>query len=164
MENEEEMDAFFNSLDEEVEKERKRQDAFLKNLEEELIELSFKCYPEYEGLRNAIIEELKTEAHESALMMSELLDYLVCLKPDDSAEDPEQYKIPYTDNSDDDEFEKRRTEFKFSCHEKVKEMVTKHFPELADLSGNSIRNINHSAYCSILNFVTAFIYLTSDED
>lgn len=163
MKNEEEMDAFFNSLDEEVKKERKRQDAFLKNLEEELIELSFKCYPEYEVLRNEIIEELKTEAHESALMMTELLDYLVCLRPDESNENPEQYNIPQPE-IEEDIFFKRKQDFKYSCHEKVKEMVNKHFPELADLSGNSIRNVNHSAYCSILNFVTGFIYLTNSED
>jgi hypothetical protein len=163
MKSEEEMDDFFNSLDEDVKKERERQDAFLKNLEEELIELSFKCYPECEALRNEIMEELKSEAHESALMMTELLDYLVCLRPDDSNENPEQYEIPKPE-IEEDVFFQRKSDFKYSCHEKVKEMVTKHFPELADLSGNSIRNINHSAYCSILNFVTAFIYLTSDED
>lgn len=163
MKSEEEMDDFFNSLDEDVKKERERQDAFLKNLEEELIELSFKCYPECEVLRNEIIEDLKLEAHESALMMTELLDYLVCLRPDDSKENSEQYDIPKPE-IEEDIFFKRKQDFKYSCHEKVKEMVTKHFPELADLSGNSIRNINHSAYCSILNFVTAFIYLTSDED
>lgn len=161
--NEEEFDALFNSMDKELEEERARQDAFLKNLEEELIELSFKCYPEYEALRNEIIEELKHEAHESALMMTELLDYLVCLQTDDSNENPEQYEIPKP-KIEEDAFFQRKSDFKNSCHEKVKEMVTKHFPELADLSGNSIRNINHSAYCTILNFVTAFIYLTNADD
>lgn len=163
MENEEEMDAFFNSLDKELTDEIKRQDAFINELEHELIELCFKCYPEHEVLRNEIIEELKAEAHESVLMMSELLDYLVCLKPDDSNENPEQYEIPKP-KIEEDNFSQRKSDFKFGCHEKVKEMVTKHFPELGDLSGNSIRNINHSAYCSILNFVTAFIYLVSDGD
>ena len=163
MKNEEEMDAFFNSLDKELADEIKRQDAFIKDLEHELIELSFKCYPEHETLRNEIIEELKSEAHESVLFMSELLDYLVYLRPDDSNENPEQYDIPKPEIEGDD-FSQRKSDFKYSCHEKVKEMVTKHFSELADLSGNSIRNINHSAYCCILNFVTAFIFLVRNED
>lgn len=162
--NPEELDAFFNSMDKELEEEKKRQTLFLNTLEYELIELSFRYYPEHIGLRNEIIEPLKEEAQESALMMTELLDYLVCLKPDDSKEDPEQYTIPYRKYFEDDEFELRKNEFRLGCHEKVKEMVTRFFPELADLSGNAIRNINHSAYCSILNFVTAFIYLTNYED
>lgn len=163
MKNEEEMDAFFNSLDKELAEEMQRQDAFIKDLEYELIELSFSCYPEHEAIRNEIAEELKPEAHESAVMMSELLEFLVCMPPDDSRENPEQYNIPQP-QIEDDSFFKRKQDFKYSCHEKVKEMVTKHFPELADMSGNSIRNVNHSAYCSILNFVTAFIYLTSKEE
>ncbi len=163
MENEEETDAFFNALDKELEDEIKRQTAFIKELEHELIELSFKCYPEHEKIRIDIIEELKLEAHESAVMMSELLEFLVYMPSDDSNENPEQYTIQKP-KIEDDSFLQRKSDFKFSCHEKVKEMVTKHFPELADLSGNSIRNINHSAYCEILNFVTAFIYLTNDED
>lgn len=162
--NEEEFDAFTNSLDRELDKEIKRQELFLKTLEFELIELCFKSYPEFIELRNEIIEPLKQEAHESALMMTELLDYLVCIKPDDSGENPEQYIIPDRNENEEDEFERRQNNLKFSCHEKVKEMVTKFFPELADLSGNSIRNINFTAYCSILNFVTAFIFLVSDND
>ena len=163
MENEEETDAFFNSLDKELEDEIKRQNAFIKDLEHELIELSFMCYPEYEKLRTDIIEELKLEAHESAVMMSELLDFLVCMPPDDSNENSQQYTIPKP-KIEADNFLQRKSDFKFSCHEKTKEMVTKHFPELAELSGNSIRNINHSAYCEVLNFVTAFIYLANVED
>lgn len=163
MMNEEEFDAFCNSLDKELDEEKKRQTLFMKTLEFELIDLSFRCYPEHIDLRNEIIEPLKEEAHESALMMSELMEYLVCLKPDDSAEDPEQYTIPYRKYFEDEEFEQRKNEFRLSCHEKVKEIVTKFFPELGDLSGNAIRNVNHSAYSSILNFCTAFIYLTNDE-
>lgn len=162
--NEEEFDAFTNSLDRELDQEIKRQNLFIKTLEFELIELGFRCYPECEGLRSEMIEQLQEEVHESALMMSELMEYLICLKPDDSEEDPEQYTIPYPSEIKDDEFERRKSEFKFSCHEKVKETVNKFFPELADLSGNAIRNINHSAYCSILNFVEGFTYLTNDEE
>jgi len=160
--NEEEAEAFFNSLDKELDAEINRQNIFIKTLETELIELGFKCYPECERLKKEIAEQILAEAHESALMMSELIEYLVCLKPDDSEENPEQYNIPYRNEIIDDEFERRKNEFKFSCHEKVKETVTKFFPELADLSGNAIRNINHTAYCSVLNFVVGFIYLVDE--
>lgn len=162
--NEEEFDAFTNSLDRDLDKEIKRQELFLKTLEFELMELCFKCYPEFVGLKNKISKPLKQEAHECALMMTELMDYLVCGKPEDEGENAEQYIIPDRNESEEDEFERRENDFKFSCYEKVKEMVTKFFPELADLSGNAIRNINFSAYCSVLNFVDGFIFLVSNNE
>lgn len=184
--NEEEFGAFCNAQNRELADEKKRQGKFIKDVERSLIKLSFSLFPEFKSYKKQWKDALKREAHESAVNMNEFLDYMVCLTPDDSNENPEQYKVPNFDTAESEKnhlesmlrilpvekhanfikendervaFEKQERDFMFACHYLMKEKITFYFPEIIDLSGNSIRNINFTAYCTILNYKTAFLYL-----
>lgn len=163
MKDPEEIDDFFNRMEKETEAEIKRQTDFLNTLEVELVDLAFECYPEYKKYRAQIEPDLEEDLHEGALMMTETMDYIINMPEKDRIENTHPTEINYREAAEgEDENEKRDREFLYKCHEKVKEVINRYFPEIVDLSGNDIRDINFSAYCSILNFKTAFIYLINN--
>lgn len=54
-------------------------------------------------------------------------------------------------------------EFLFKCHSKAKEMLLQYYPEIPELSGNTIRRIDNMAYYEMWHWVQSF-YEHSDYD
>ena len=54
-------------------------------------------------------------------------------------------------------------EFLFKCHAKAKEMLVQYFPEIPELSGNSIRKIDNMSHTEMWHWVQSF-YEHSDFD
>jgi len=184
--NEEEFDAFCNEQDRIVEKERNRQNRFIKDLEVRLIELVNNHFPEFGNCNQQISDILKKETHDATVNVNEFLDFIICPEYDDSSENPEDYKIPEPESPENErkeleeilerlpaerqaeflreideviKFQKKKQEFLLKSHHQVKEMITLHFPEIVDLPGKTIRNINFSSYCCMLDYKEAVYFI-----
>lgn len=169
----EEFEAFCNQLDAELATEIARQKAFMDSLEKAIIEIAFRLFPETEQFKHLFIEPLTLKAHQRAVILNELLDNLVGGRTNDDCEFFNQNQVPNRDvTQEEKEFleetlkslppeqhqyfiqlntervtcEAQEREFIFLCYDKAKELIVKYFPEIIDFSGNSIRNIDISAY------------------
>jgi hypothetical protein len=163
--NEEEAEAFFNNQDKELKNAVKREQSFIDDLETQLIKVAFDCYPEFENRKEEIVERIKPDVHEAVIGVNDLLSGYIHLKMEADDERDGNYNVPYKNEIEFEElYKKREYEFLMKCHEKVKEMITIYYPEFMELSGNTIRQINFMAYCSMLNPVTGFIFVVYNED
>ena len=163
--NREEAEAFFNNMERDTKQEIKRQNAFVRSLERALFTTCFKCYPEYKINRDYIVSRIKDEAHEAVISINDDLDMLIHSGLDESFNTPEKFTLDYKDKEEEtEELFKRSINLKYMCFEKVKEKINKYYPEIVNLKGYEILYLNYSAYCCILNFQEAFIYVTEYEE
>lgn len=75
---------------------------------------------------------------------------------------PEQQASFIQLNSERVAIEAQEREFVFLCYDKAKELIVKFFPELVNFSGNSIRNVDHSAYLYMDEWVYDFYYIAGN--
>ena len=181
----EEFEDLCNRMDAELAAEQARQGKFIEALEKALIYLSIQHYPETEPYRHLFIEALTIKAHQRAVEVNELLDSFMGDKilseqtiegdyqtpaRDVSLEEeqflavtlknlpPEQHQNFIQLNTERVEIEAEEREFLFLCHDKTKELIFKYFPEIINLSGNTIRYINFSTYFDIDEWLYDFYY------
>ena len=182
--NPEEIEAFFNGMDKELAESKRRNEAFIKDLQEELLILPFSYLPQIGEYRAYFIETLIEEAHMFVIEIHENLEHHLYSTNKD--EDIPTWKTPQRSDylSEEEEIalaikpvsvqtkefisdmtecvkaQREEREFLFLCHDKVKEIIYKHFPEITELSGNAILDINHTAYTAMHLYTVAFYYLT----
>lgn len=65
--------------------------------------------------------------------------------------------------SEDNDEEMLHEEFLFKCHGKAKEMLLKYFPEIPEMSGNTIRRIDNTTHSEMRHWIQSF-YEYSDAD
>lgn len=184
-----EFEAFLNKMDAETEIEMARQGGFIKSLENALIDLSIRHFPETERHKLFFIDALTQMAHQRAIELNELLDLLIGGYNIDHSPSDNNYQIPERDvtlsenqfleetltnlppeqhacfiesNAKRIKIEAKERDFVFLCHDKAKELICKYYPEIVDFSGNSIRNVNQMAYIYMDEWVYDFYYCASD--
>jgi hypothetical protein len=185
----EEFEASCNRMDAELAAEMARQDAFIASLEKAILELSFQRFPETLQHKHLFIEALTRKAHQNAVILNETLDLVVGGSSSDKFEFYNQNHVPPRDvsqeekqfleetlkslppeqhaefiqlNSERISVQNEEREFVFLCYDKAKELLVKYFPEINDFSGNSIRNIDYSAYARMDEWVYDFYYYAGD--
>lgn len=185
----ESIEAFFDRLDAKLAAEQARQQGFIEALEKALIEISINRFPETEQHKHVFIEALTIKAHQNAVFLNESLDTLVGGYDSDEFEFYNQNQVPKRDVSQDEKqfleetlkkmppeqhasfiqlnservaIEAEEREFVFLCYDKAKELIVKFFPELVNFSGNSIRNVDHSAYIYMDEWVYDFYYFAGN--
>jgi hypothetical protein len=184
--NREETEAFFNNQEKELAESKRKHEAFIKDLEEELLMLPFSYLPHIGEYRDRFITTLIKEAHLWVIDINENLEHHLYSRvknkdenipnwktpqrsdyPSEKAEIEEAIiSLPFKDEESVNDMtecamsEREQREFLFLCHDKAKELIYKHFPEITELSGNAIRDINHTAYQAANLYKKAFYYLT----
>jgi hypothetical protein len=185
----EDFDALCNRLDAELAAEKARQEAFIEALENAIIELSIQYYPESEPHKHLFIEDLAIKAHERAVLINELLDMRVGGITSDDIEFYNENHVPDRDVSEKEKqylereletlppeqhagfiqlnaervaIEAKVREFVFLCYDKAKELIVKYFPEIVDFSGNSIRDIDLTAYLEMNEWTYDFYYYAGE--
>jgi hypothetical protein len=184
-----EFEARCNRMDAELAAEQSRQGKFIESLEKALIELSIQHFPETEPHKHLFIEALTIKAHQRAVLLNEGLDMLVGGYSSDAFEFYNKSHVPERDVSEKEKqflaetlkamppeqhdsfielntervtIEAQEREFVFLCYDKAKELIVKFFPEIVDFSGNSIRDVDHSAYLQMDEWVYDFYYFAGD--
>jgi hypothetical protein len=185
----EEFEALCNRIDAELATEMARQGAFIASLEKAILELSFQRFPETLQHKHLFIEALTLKAHQNAVLLNETLDLLVGGHSSDKFEFYNQNHVPPRDvsqkenqffeetlkslppeehaefiqlNSERISVEDEEREFVFLCYDKAKELIVRYFPEITGFSGNSIRNVDYSAYTQMDEWVYDFYYYAGD--
>jgi hypothetical protein len=185
----EQFEAECNRMDAELAAEIARQSKFMEALEKALIEISIQLFPETEPYKHLFIEALAIKAHQNAVLLNERLDWLVSDGSSDNVEYYNQSQVPSRDVSQEEQqflentlktlppeqhasfiqanaerlaIETQEREFVFLCYDKAKELIVRFFPEIVDFSGNSIRDIDHSAYLQMDEWVFDFYYIAGD--
>lgn len=185
----EDFETLFNRMDAELAAEKERQEAFITALENAIIEVSIQYFPETAPHKHLFIQNLTIKAHERAVLLNELLDMRVggltsdsfefynenhVPKRDVSAEEkqyledalktlpPEQHADFIQLNAERVAIEAKVREFVFLCYDKAKELIVKFFPEIVNFSGNSIRDIDHSAYLEMNEWTYEFYYYAGE--
>lgn len=185
----EEFEARCNRMDAELAAEIARQNRFINSLEKALIEVSFQFFPETRQYKHLFIEALTIKAHQRAVELNELLDMMVAGVTNDEHYGADNYKLPDRDvtlkekqyledtlknmppeqhayfieiYSEQVKYEAEEREFRFQCHDKAKELISKHFPEIINFSGNSIRRLNFSSFYDMYEWVFDFYYYAGD--
>lgn len=175
--------------DSELAAEQKRQQSFIDDLQNALIEISFQYFPETIPHKHHFIEDLTLKAHQEAVYLSEVLDLLVGGYSSDDFSFYNENHVPKRDVSDEEKeyledilnkmlpeqqttfiklntervkIEAKEREFVFLCYDKAKELIAKYFPEINEFSGNSIRNVDYSAYHYMDEWTYDFYYFTSE--
>jgi hypothetical protein len=148
----EQFEAECNRMDAELAAEQARQGKFIESLENALIELSIRHFPETEQHKHLFIKELTIKAHQEAVLLNECLDTLVSGYSSDAFElNTERVTI-----------EANEREFVFLCYDKAKELIITYFPEIIDFSGNSIHDLDYSAYYQMEEWVCDFYYFAGE--
>lgn len=169
----EEFQSNCNRIDAELAAEIKRQQSFIDALQNALVDLSIQHFPETKPYKHQFSEALTQRAHQQAVYLNEFLDMLVggyssdalgfytenhVPKRDVSEEEkqklenilrkmpPEQHATFIELNTERVQAEAQVREFVFLCYDKAKELIVQYFPEIIDFSGNSIRDVDYSAY------------------
>ena len=185
----EEFEALWARLDAKLTAEKARQGKFIEALENALIEISFRYFPETEQHKHLFIEALTIKAHHEAVRLNEGLDMLVGGFSSDEFEFYNENHVPIRDVSEEEQqfleetlkkmppeqhanfiqlntervvIEAQKREFVFLCYDKAKELIVKYFPEMVDFSGNSIRDVDYSAYLQMNEWVYDFYYYAGD--
>lgn len=185
----EQFEANCNRRDAELAAEQARQNQFIAVLEKALINLSIQHFPETEQHKHLFIEALTVKAHQRAVHLNECLDSLVGGYSSDAFEFFNENHVPKRDVSDEEKqflietlkamppeqhaffiqlntervnIEAQEREFVFLCYDKAKELIVKFFPEVVEFSGNSIRDVDHSAYIQMDEWVYDFYYFAGD--
>jgi hypothetical protein len=191
--NREEAEAFFNRMEQETEAENKRQKLFIKEAKKALMKYAFSFFKEFKEYKKQWLPMLKEDLHEGVVGMNEFMDSVINGNLDFDNAKADDFKVPdfYDDDFYKNEiekmktanalsvdefaefvdemtalesFDKRKNDFLYGCHFVMKEQITKHFPEIVDLSSNAILNVNYTAYVCIIDFNEAFIYLAFHMD
>jgi hypothetical protein len=189
MQSYEEFEAFCNRLDDELAAEQARQGAFIDSIEKAIIEISIQHFPETEQHKHHFIEALTIKAHQRAVLLNERLDMLVGGYSSDEFEFYNVSHVPERDVSEEEKLyleeilkpmppeqhanfiqlntervkiEAEEREFVFLCYDKAKELIVKYFPEMINFSGNSIRDVDYSAYHEMNEWSYDFYYYAGD--
>jgi hypothetical protein len=189
MQSYEQFEANCNRMDAELAAEHARQRRFIEALEKALIDISINRFPETEQYKPVFIEALTIKAHQRAVLLNEGLDMLVGGYSSDGFEFYNQNHVPKRDVSQDEKqfldetlkamppeqhatfiqlnservaMEAQEREFVFLCYDKAKELIVQFFPELVNFSGNSIRDVDYSAYLQMDEWVYDFYYFAGD--
>jgi hypothetical protein len=185
----EESEALWNRLDAEIAAEQARQGKFIAALEKALIDLSIQHYPETEPYKHLFIKALNIKAHQRAVYLNECLDNLVSGYYSDKFEFYNENHVPMRDVSQEEKqfleetlktmppeqhanfiqlntervtIEANEREFVFLCYDKAKELIVKYFPEIINFSGNSLRDVDFSAYHQMDEWTYDFYYYAGD--
>ena len=175
-----------NMSDDEQAKLTARQEEFMLSLEQSLIDISIKQYPETEKYKHLFIDELTKLAHEKAVDINRLLDLILAGYENNEKVKIFDFKVPHRDviiaekeflkdniknvppnkrreflrlNAERVKADEGKHSFRFLCCDKTKEIISEHFPELIDKSGNTICNIDKSTYLDMFFWVDDFFNL-----
>ncbi|MBK8806797.1 MAG: hypothetical protein IPO21_09180 [Bacteroidales bacterium] len=178
-----------NRMDAELATEIARQSEFIDTLEQAIVNLSLQQFPELEQHKHLFIEDITRCAHKQVVDINELLDFnlggnnnddntkllSITIPPRDVTQEeqlflketlkklpPEQHQtfIKLHEERLKDEAEERT--LLFLCYDKTKEFISQFFPEIVDFTGNTIRNIDRSAFINMHLWVEEFYYLTGE--
>ena len=164
-------------------KEKARQSKFIDSLEQALVDVSVKQFPETEQHLTLFVEKAIQSAHEKAVEINELLDLMLYGYSNDDTTSLIDFKIPDRDTTiaeqqylDDNlknlpvqqhqtfiqlnaerlSIETEERNFHFACYDKTKEIISQYFPEIVDFSGNAIRNIDKTSYLKMYFWIHDF--------
>jgi hypothetical protein len=184
-----EFEARCNRMDAELAAEQVRQCKFIESLEKTLIELSIQHFPETEPHKHLFIEALTIKTHQRAVLLNEGLDMLVGGYSSDAFEFYNKTHVPKRDVSEKEKqflaetlkamppeqhdsfielntervtIEAQEREFVFLCYDIAKELIVKFFPEIVNFSANSIRDVDHSTYLQMDEWVYDFYNFASN--
>ena len=76
---------------------------------------------------------------------------------------PDKHEFIYQMFAEDEAEDLPHEEFMFKCHDTAKSVIMRFFPEIAELSGNTIRKIDNMSYTEMSEWVQSF-YEHSDFD
>jgi hypothetical protein len=184
--NAEEFDAFCNEQDKEIAEVNRRHNGFRADLNKKIISIALKDCPELKGIKSRL-DPLKEELDDLIISMDEMLESFLC--PSGREKSFKKHHVPersefksineyvedilkVTSLPHDKEFIEELTElakfeieknnFLHDCHDKVRETVVLHFPEIVNLSGDEIREINFTSYVTMGLFTHAYFFLISE--
>lgn len=176
-------------MDAKLAAEQKRQQSFINDLQNALIDISIQHFPETIPHKHHFIEDLTLKAHQEVVYLNEVLDTLVggyssddfsfynenhIPKRDVSEKEkqfledtlktlpPEQHAYFIELNTERVNIEAQEREFLFLCYDKAKELIVKYFPEIIEFSGNSIRNVDNAAYRYMDEWTYDFYYFAGE--
>ena len=185
----EEFESFFDKLDQELELVKQRQNAFIKDVETQIINHSIIFFPEYAADKPRIEKRLRKELHENVVTINETLDYLLPNENKNESPNPTENIVPQKHKFERAELElenalsqstpphsqeyiqemkdcideqRTKREFLFYIHNQIMELTFIHFPEIIELNGNSIRRINYLSYITAMQHTEGFYYLITN--
>ncbi len=178
--------SFFEEMERELAFEIARQDAYIVDVEAEIVKQAFLFFPEYLSQKAFIMNKLQDELHEEVLGLNDTVEHLLMHEDKSDPVKPNEFIIPVKHKFETEEQEYEfhfgkysltnspefiqelkegihyawmQQEFLFAIHNKIMETTFKHFPEIIELNGNSIRLINFSAYSVASTFTIGFYYV-----
>jgi hypothetical protein len=174
---------FFQNQEKQLELSMNRHNAFIDEVESQILNQSFIFFPDYADQRAAITEHLQDELNENLLSFDETIEYLLLFENKSEQPNPSKFIVPpkhqFETAQQELEFElskispphpeefiiemqeiineeREKNEFLFAIHNKIIQTAFKHFPEIIELSGNSIRNINFFSYAFAISYTESF--------
>lgn len=181
---------FFQNKERELALAIQQQTAYVQDVETQIINQSFILFPAYEGKKSTITKRLRKELHENVLMLNDTIEDLLLNENQNETANQTEFTLPplpkFETIEQELEFElskstpphtlefisemkacikeeRTKREFLLAIYNQIMQTTFNHFPKIIDLSGNSIRNINYTAY-TIANLHTeGFFYQLSNQ-
>jgi hypothetical protein len=179
---------FFDKWEKERAEGNRRASEFIEHLSEEIIKLSIRYFPEVEEHKQKFITPLKERMEKLAEEIIETIDPMLYPGKEQEYQYP-KLQVPERDQSETERIyrenifktmplkqqasfillddvrvknEAFEREFLFQWHDKIKELLNLHFPEIVEFSSNQLRYLNYSAYSNASEFVSEFYYYAGD--
>ncbi len=175
---------FFDKWEKEREENNRKATEFIEHVSTELIQVAVKYFPETEEHKSKFYQPLKDRLF---VMASEFLDSSdSILYPANEKEDTfPNYYIPERDQTEIERIYRENilktmpkeqhayfiklederikiasfdSEFIFQSHDKIKEILLIHYPEIVDYSANNLRFINYYSYMFAKEYLDEFYY------
>lgn len=185
----EQFSARINLFDAEQAKEKARQSKFIDTFVQSLIDISIQQFPETEQYKHIFIKDLTKIASKKADEINRFLYLLLIGTNNDEMISIFDFNIPDRDvtiaeqqyldenlkmihlqqhptfiklNAERVKNDVGKHNFRFVCFDKTKELISEHFPELIDNSGNIIYNIDKRIYLIVFVWVQDFFNLAGN--
>lgn len=144
---------FFEDSEKELAEEIKRQEGFIKAVEESVLKIIYEIHPDYGEVPKNIKTRISKDLHQAAVEINEYLDYAISELYNSN---PYQGEIsPVGEISEDRVLLKK-------CFEKSKELVIEYFPEIYEANSEVLRMLNLTCFVAMAEFVEGFNFLCID--
>lgn len=149
----EEFEELCEKMDQEFADEIKRQEGFMRAVEDSVLKIIYEIHPDYDEVPTNIKTRITKDLHQAAVEINELLDYVLTGKTD----------IDYCmEASPVREIDETEHPLLKQSYEKAKEKIVKFFPEIYEADSQTLLHINMTCFVSMHLFEEGFNFLCVD--
>lgn len=149
----EEFEELCEKMDQELADEIKRQEGFMRAVEESVLKIIYEIHPDFDEVPTNIKTRITKDLHQAAVEINELLDYVLTGKTDID------YGMGASPVREIDETEHPLLK---QSYEKAKEKIVKFFPEIYEADSQTLLHINMTCFVSMHLFEEGFNFLCVD--